>query len=422
MPNVISLIDINNFYASCERVFRPDLTHTPLIVLSSNDGCVIARSQEAKNLGIPMGIPFFKIKGLIETYNIKVFSSNFALYGDMSRRFASLISSFSEEMEMYSIDEIFLHPPVNTQDFFSFGQEVKKTVSQCLGLPISLGFSHTKTLAKVANHWAKKDPSYKGVCVLLTKEAIAKALENLPIENVWGIGRRLSPKLRSLGLNCAQDLAMVDPKWIRKIHSVTLEQTVRELQGTPCFSLETSPSAPKSIQVSRSFGTPLTQIHEIEGALSSFLEKGALNLRKKDLFTFGIYIYLGIRNKEAGKLSFTSTFLPFPHGVQDVRVMIQEALRALPSLFKKGLIYKKAGILLTEVGPRHKQLSFLNTQKSSCPKDKALFATVDTICKKHGLDAVFLASSLSSKWQPKRNNMSPSYTTKWSDLPIVFGH
>jgi len=417
------LIDINNFYASCECVFRPDLVRKALIVLSSNDGCVIARSQEAKDLGISMGAPFFEIEHLIKRYKVNVFSSNFTLYGDMSRRFSEVVASFSEDLEIYSIDEIFLKVPSHEENLNGFGNRIRKTVFQYLGLPISIGFAPTKTLAKVANFFAKKDPVYGGVCVLETQKDISHALKILPVEEIWGVGRKLSLKLRGLGINFAKDLSEADPKWIRKIHSVVLEKTLRELQGIPCFSLETAPSSPKSIQVSRSFGRTLSKTEDIQVPLSSFLEQGALKLRKRGLFAFGLYFYLGVKTTKAGRLFFLSKFLVFPEGVQDPRLMVESVFKALPSIFKEGVFYKKAGILLINLKPQEAQLTLFSSQApfkgSSDEKYKTLFKAVDRLSKKHGKRSLCLASSLSSYWEPKRKNMSPSYTTKWTDLPFV---
>ncbi|HQS84036.1 MAG: hypothetical protein B7Y25_06535 [Alphaproteobacteria bacterium 16-39-46] len=421
---MFSLVDVNNFYASCERVFRPDLMGKAVIVLSSNDGCVIARSHEVKELGIPMGIPLFKIEHLVKRHKITVFSSNFTLYGDMSRRFSEVVGSFSEEIEIYSIDEVFFKVSHPQEDLDVFGEGIKKTVFQYLGLPVSLGFANTKTLAKVANFWAKKDSSYKGVCVLLSEREISQALEKLPLEEIWGIGKKLSLKLRALGINSAKDLSETDPKWMRKIHSVVLEKTVRELQGVSCFSLETSPASPKSIQVSRSFGRALSKMEEIQSPLSSFLEKGASKLRKQGVFAFGLYVYLGIKTQNSGRLSFASKALTFPEGVQDPRVMMDLVLKMLPAIFKEGSLYKKAGILLVDLGPRDAQLALFQKREfckePSSQKSEALFKAVDSLCQKHGKKTLRLASSLSSQWEPKKNNLSFSYTTKWTDLPLVF--
>ena len=418
MPSMFALIDCNNFYASCERIFRPDLWNKPVLVLSSNDGCVISRSQEVKDLGIPMGIPFFKIKNLTKFHNVEVFSSNFSLYADISRRFFEIISSFSQNTEIYSIDELFLELFESNEDFEHLGNLMRKTVLKTLGLPISIGFSSTKTLSKVANYLAKKETS-KGVRVLFKESEIWDALKGLPLEKVWGIGKRLSSKLNSLDIKSALDLAQTNPKHMRRFHSIILEKTVRELRGEPCISFERFPAPSKSIQVSRSFGSPLTSLEDIQGAMSCFCEHAAQKLRFKNLHAHGAYVYLGSHSGRQKTLSYSSTFIEFPTGAQDPCSIVNAALKTLKSTFKRGLSYSKAGILLVELKKSTEQLSLWGAVSSSNAARSSLFKAVDKIQTKFGGDAIKLASSLSYSWRPKFQKLSPLYTLKWADLPIV---
>lgn len=419
MKQVFALVDCNNFFASCERIFRPDLTHTPVLVLSSNDGCVIARSQEVKTLGIPMGSPLFTIKDLVQKYNIEVFSSNFSLYSDISRRFSGIMATFSQEMEIYSVDEVFLKFSDVKEDYMSLGHLMKHTMLKNLSLPLSIGFSYSKTLSKVANYWAKNDPSRKGVCVLLSSSDILNALENLPLQEVWGIGRKLSSKLKSLGLKSALDLANSDLKQMRQMHSVLLEKTILELRGESCISLESSPPPPKSIQVSRSFGKTLSTRDDIESALSTFSEKASKKLRSKNLYAYGLHAYLGARIGSKGRMSFFSKFLEFPEGVQDPRSIIKSISNNFNFIFKNGISYSKAGIILVELGHAKRQFSLLETSHKSSQLDASLFKAIDHLQRKFGEDSIRLGSSFSSVWKPKSQKLSPSYTTKWNDLPIV---
>lgn len=419
MSSLFALVDCNNFYVSCERIFRPDLWKKPVVVLSSNDGCVISRSKEAKSLFIPMGVPFFKIKDSIQTHNIEVFSSNFLLYADISRRFFETISLFSQNTEIYSVDELFLEFFKADEDFQNLGDIMRNMVLKNLGLPISIGFSITKTLSKIANHWAKKEKSFKGICILRTESEILDALRTLPIAEVWGIGKRLSSKLNALGIKSAFDLAQTNPKQMRSLHSVQLEKTVHELRGQPCFSLEKSPPSPKSIQISRSFGVSRTSLEDIQGAISAFCEHASQKLRQHHLHTHGAYLYLGTRTKKTGKIAYSSAFIEFPTGIQDPCSLVKAVLKAFNSIFKKETSYSKMMLLLVELESPRKQISLWTTPLPKHTERDSLFRAVDKIQTKFGKNAIKLASSLPIGWKPKSQQRSPLYTLKWHDLPIV---
>ncbi|MBY0281034.1 MAG: Y-family DNA polymerase, partial [Alphaproteobacteria bacterium] len=275
---MFALIDCHNFFVSCERVFRPDLENKPVMVLSSNDGCVIARSNEVKSLGIPMGIPVFKVRHLINEHNIQLFSSNFSLYGNLSTRVMSVLKTFVPNMEIYSVDEAFLDCRGLNEDLESFSGCIQTTVKQWTGIPVGVGIAPTKTLAKVATYFVKKRKL--DTCILKTPGDIESALSQTPIEEVWGVGRKSAQKLKTLGIYTALDLKRVDPRWMRKTSSVVGERLVRELQGVSCLPLEAEGEDKKSLQVTRSFGRPITQFSELKEAVLTYACKLGEKLRK----------------------------------------------------------------------------------------------------------------------------------------------
>ncbi len=282
----IALVDCNNFFVSCERVFNPKLRNVPVVVLSNNDGCIIARSSEAKALGIPMGAPFFQWKEFLERHQVYVFSSNFTFYGDMSHRVMQTLSLLNPDMEIYSIDEAFLFLKT-TGDPVEFCHQIRDAVLQWTGIPISIGIAPTKTLAKIANKDAKKNHSLKGVSLLVDPVAIEQRLKILPVEEIWGVGRRLSIRLAKQGIYSAYELKEQQDSYLRSLLSVTGLRTAWELRGIPCFSLEEQPSSKKSIMTSRSFGFHVETIETLEEAVSSFTSRGAEKLREENRFASG---------------------------------------------------------------------------------------------------------------------------------------
>ena len=283
MMRNIALIDVNNFYVSCERVFNPSLKHQPIIVLSNNDGCVISRSDEAKALGIKMGEPWFKCQDLVKKYNIQGLSSNYALYADMSNRVMTILSDFSPNQEVYSIDECFLDITGFNKDLKEYGQEMRSRILKWTGLPVCVGIGATKTLAKLANHIAKKQSQFNGVCNLnvLSKDELNKLLSNIDVAEVWGVGRRLASKLKTLGINTVLDLKLADPEYLRQQFSIVMAKIVSELNGTVCIELEEIVPPRKQILSSRSFGHPVRDYNSLAESITLYMSRAAEKLRSQ---------------------------------------------------------------------------------------------------------------------------------------------
>ena len=291
----IALIDVNNFYVSCERVFNPKLEDKPVVVLSNNDGCAISRSNEAKALGIKMGIPFFKIRDIVDKGEVTALSSNYTLYLDMSHRVMSLLSKFSPDQEVYSVDESFLDlTAFKSKDLIKCGQQIKSKIKQWTGLPISVGIGSTKTLSKLANHIAKKNPSFKGVCNLnvMDQDTLDTWMSHIAVNEVWGVGRSLAPKLNQLGIMSVLDLKEADPEYIRQQFSIVLEKTVRELNGVMCMELKDIEEPNKEIMVSRSFGKRVDDKQSLIEAVTSYTTRAAERMRKQESVASSIYVYI----------------------------------------------------------------------------------------------------------------------------------
>ena len=435
MPQLFALADCNNFYASCERLFAPRLEGHPIVVLSNNDGCVIARSNEAKALGIPMGTPFFKIAALAKAGRVAVFSSNYMLYGDLSRRVMATLSRFAPRSEVYSIDECFLDlsdmPP--TREFptmTDYATHIAQTTKRWTGIPVSIGLAPTKTLAKLANHIAKK-----GIPSLNIAPALAfdwttvtdpdALLRALPTSEVWGVGRRLAPKLQALGIHTVYDLKTASAKHIRKEFGVTLERTLCELNGLSCFDLEDVPPPHQQIMVSRSFGQRLTAYEDILPAVATFAARAGEKLRKQQLYApaLGVFIHTNPHDKTAPYFA-NSTVHTFSQPTQNSSLLVSTARQLLRSLFRPHQKYQKAGVFLPDLtttlhGAVQPSLFDLcpaaDTQKS-----EKLMATLDALNARFGSQTLrFAAQDLDSKWQTRANNRSPAYTTRWDEIPSI---
>ena len=394
VKNYWTLIDCNNFFASCEQVFNTAYRNRPLVVLSNNDGCVIARSKEAKTLGIPMGAAAFEYKNLFLQHNVVVLSSNFALYGDMSHRVIETLKTFDFPTEIYSIDEAFLLLP--QENNLELGKTIRKRVKQWTGLSISVGIALTKTLAKVANHAAKKGPG-----VVLFKPSL---LHNLPVEEIWGVGLRTSKKLISHGVRYAHELTAYSDTWIKKQLSIVGLRTVWELRGTPC--LEAQEIAPKrqSILTSRSFKRAITTIEELKEAVGSFTAIAAQKLRKQKLNAYTLLVFAGS----------DSASVHLPLASSNTPELMNLAHRALEGLFNEEKSYKRAGIMLSElVTENATQLDFLAKETAKNP----LMKTVDQINTRYGQSIItFAGEGLHKKWKNAPKKRSPKYTTSWDDL------
>lgn len=411
------LIDCNNFYASCERVFNPSLNGRPIVVLSNNDGCVIARSSEAKALGIPMGEPAYKLKELIESNQVEVFSSNYTLYGDMSHRVMNTIASFAPEMEIYSIDEAFLLlDGFENIDLKEFGGKIVRTTTRNTGIPVSLGIAPTKTLAKIANKFAKKYKNYKGVCIIDTDEKREKALKLTDIGDVWGIGRRYSTKLQYYSINTAWDFTQRTKSWVRHTMGVVGERTWMELRGTPCIEMDRS-TTKKSICTSRSFGERLTELAPISEAVSNFAASCAEKLRRQHSLASVIMVFIHT-NPNAINLPqyYNQTVMQLPVPTNDTTELIDFALRGLKSIFAEGYRFKKAGVIVSEIVPeRPLQGDLFDTRDRE--KFNKVMSVMDNLNASYGQQKVRIASQgYGRKWKLKNEKLSPCYTTKLNDV------
>lgn len=411
-----ALVDCNTFYASCEQIFRPDLQGKPVVVLSNNDGCVIFRNKEAKALGMPELVPFFQVKELIEKLNCVIFSSNYELYGDISRRVMNLLETVAEEMEVYSIDEAFLK--VRSSDYQSCGTSIRDLILQQAGMPVCVGLAPTKTLAKMANKAAKKIKKFQCVCVLDTAAKWEWLLERISPKDIWGVGSRITERLAILGITNALQLARADQKWLRKHFSVVLERTVRELNGEPCLDLELEPSPKKEIICTRSFSYKITELHELQQAISLYAERACEKLRRQNGLCADIWVYLESFDPKVGYLN-RQNFIKLPHMSNDTRLIARLAASALPAIFRQGLRYKKCGIGLLDVRTcKYEQFDFFSQPQPD--KTFELMSVMDNINRRYGKYSVQLgATGMQARWNMSRNYLSPRYTTRWQDLPKI---
>lgn len=415
---MFALIDCNNFYASCERVFNPSLVGVPIVVLSNNDGCIVARSQEAKDLGIPMGEPAFKIKDFIEANKVAVFSSNYVLYGDMSNRVMKTISGFAENIEIYSIDEAFIDfRGYDYTDLAAYGRKIVRTVTKNTGIPVSMGIAPTKTLAKVANKYAKKYKGYKGVCLIDTEEKRIKALQKFDIGDVWGIGRRYSKFLKYNNIQTAYDFTQKSRSWVRKNLTVVGERMWDELRGFPCIEIDKAAKAKKQICTSRSFGTKLKEFDEIFEAVSNFTASCAAKLRKQHSCASGMLVFImtnPFSEKDPQYVNSRHFKLPIP--TSSTTELIEYSKLLLSEVYKNGYSYKKAGTIITEIVPDAPiQADLFDTVDRD--KQKRVMTAVDKLNDSYGTYKVRVAAQgYGKKWKLRNEKLSPCYTTKMDDI------
>jgi DNA polymerase V len=417
-PPLIAVVDCNNFYVSCERVFNPRLKGKPVVVLSNNDGCIVARSNEAKALGIKMGEAFFKYRRLIERNGVVVFSSNYTLYGDMSRRVFAVLEQFSPEIEIYSIDEAFLNlAGLENGNLTAYGHEMRRTVERWTGIPVSIGIAETKTLAKVANHIAKKSRAADGVLDLTIPGYRKRALAQTPVDDVWGIGRRLAPRLIAQGIENAWQLSQVNDRWIKKQMGITVLRTVQELRGVCCYPLTLSRSPRKSITCSRSFGRPVTTLSEMKEAVAAYLSRAAAELREEGLAAKHLTVYVITNLYRQHEPRFhEATTVTLPAATDDTGELIRFGLGAVEKIFKPGCKYKKAGVLLTELIPADQNQANL-FDSADHARTERLMATIDAVNARMGGRALqFAAQGTTQPWSGRCQLRSPNYTTRWDEL------
>ncbi len=415
---MFALIDCNNFYVSCERVFNPKLNNKPVVVLSNNDGCAISRSNEAKALGIPMGAPAFKYEKIFQKNNVQVFSSNFPLYGDMSSRVMSILSKFTPNIEIYSIDEAFLKfEGFENYDLESHCQKIKNMVFKWTGIPISIGIAPTKALAKVANRISKKFPNQtKGVYLINSKEKRIKALKWLNIGDVWGIGFRHAKRLINIRINTAYDFTSLEDSWVRKNMSVVGLRLKKELEGKSVLDLEEVRSPKKAIATTRSFEGTITDYEKIKERISTFAICCAEKLRSQNSNCNSIYVFVRSNKFQKNKTQYRNGILmTTPFSTNSNMIISKYAVKGLKKIFKKDVNYKKAGTIVMGLDSSNNHQ--LNLFKNEDPKHKCLMKTIDFIQKKEGQSKIKLASQdLRKRWKMKQEKLSPNYTCKVDEI------
>lgn len=411
-PSSFALVDCNNFYVSCERVFNPKLWGVPVVVLSNNDGCFVARSNEAKALGIPMGAPLFQYKELIERHNVAVLSSNYALYGDMSRRVMQILMQFCPRIQVYSIDEAFCD--LDVPDKMVFARRLRATIAKWTGLPVSIGIAPTKTLAKVANHYAKKNPKERGVFSLEEPEAL---LKKTPVEDLWGIGSRLGAMLRKKQIYTAWDLRNADDTWVKRQMTVVGLRMVWELRGISCLSLEEAPPAKQSITTSKSFGRPVESLSEMSEALSAYAARVAEKLRRQKALASHLAVFVV---SKTGEYTYQlDRGLPEPTAYTPLIVACAKEL--LNRLYREGVVYRKVGIMLSGLVPeRHAQTTLFPGTNVPIVKQNKLMQLLDRANQEWGRKVLrFASEGVEQTWQMKQERRTARFTTRWNELLVV---
>ena len=421
-PALWALVDCNNFFASCEKLFRPDLTDRPVVVLSNNDGCIVARSKEAKALGIPMGEPGFKVRDLLKRHNVEVFSSNYALYGDMSARVIDALEHVCPAVEQYSIDEAFVRfEGALLADPVAVARTMRETTLQWTGISVSVGVGATRTLAKIAGDIAKKGD---GVCLLPdpTSSELEALLKMTPVGDIWGIGRQLTKKLHAEGVTNALQLRNAGEQWVRKRLTVTGWKTVLELRGIPCINEDEAPTPRRTIVSSRSFAKKVFDREVLDEAVSHFTVRAAERLRREKLTAGGIEVYIRTsRHVNREDFYAAADQIPFLKASSDTGAMLDAAHRILNRIFKQGPAYAKAGVMLFDLAPRSRRQSSLFDDGKADARREDLMAAVDGINRRFGRGALRFGSEGpadgQADWHMRQERRSPGMTTKWDELP-----
>ncbi|WP_243363859.1 Y-family DNA polymerase [Fundidesulfovibrio terrae] len=418
MP-VYALVDCNNFYCSCERVFAPHLAGRPVVVLTNNDGCIIARSPEAKALGFKMAEPEFQARARLKRHNVAVFSSNYALYGDLSARVMSTLSEFTPRMEVYSIDEAFLDIAGMPEEAGRYAARIRETVRKRTGIPVSIGIGPTKTLAKAANKLAKKRPELGGVLDMSSLEGREKLLSGLDVEDVWGIGHRHSKRLKAMGVMTAQDFTRLSREWVLKKMTVVGLHTWLELRGIPCISMEMAPKPKQTIVSSRSFGKPVTTLEEMGEAMTRHASRAAEKLRGEKGLAGAVLVFIQTNNFIEGEPQYWASQSrglnpPTSHTPE----IVCRGREILERIFRMGFRYKKVGVMLSGIeSEASAQFSLL---PSPGERGKQLMDALDRVNAKWGRETLFVAATGTKRvWSMRQNFRSPRYTTVWGDLPYV---
>jgi DNA polymerase V len=424
MNRSIALVDCNNFYVSCERAFNPKLKNKPVVVLSNNDGCAVARSEEVKVLGVRMGEPWFQFKNLAKKHNIITCSSNYALYADMSDRVMSILSKFSPNQEIYSIDECFLDlTGFYRDDLTNYAQKICRCIQQQTGLSVCVGIGTSKTLAKLANHIAKRNSSFQGICNFnaMTIHEQNKWLHKTKVGKIWGIGKQLLPKLQQIGIYNASDLKHFDPRMLNLQFSVSLKKTIYELNNIVCFELEETTAPKKQITCSRSFSMLITSFKNLEQSIVLYVSRAAEKLRRQNSYTGSIHIYIRTSpfNKKESCYANGVT-IPLPKQTNNTLTLIQFASFGLRKIYRSGYKYQKAGILLSKIVSSKKYQPDLFSRKEERGKSDNLMTALDQINALMGKKILIIAAEgITQPWKMRQSNRSPGYTTNWNDLIVV---
>jgi DNA polymerase V len=420
---VFALADANSFYASAEKVFRPDLEGKPIVVLSNNDGCVIAQTKEAKAvLDIRMARPWFELEAEGRKHGVVVFSSNYELYAEMSNRFMATLRQFTPRQEVYSIDESFLEMTGIQRNLTEYGQEMRRTVKQWAKLPICVGFGHSKTLAKLANHCAKKQPEWDGVCDLtaLPEAAVDELLEKLEVSAVWGVGRRLEVRLNQVGIMDVKRLKRADPKRIRDHFGVLMERTVKELNGEPWLELEDMRPESKQVMSSRSFGARVTHMRDLVEAISFHAANAGQRMRKQGLSANAVYAFIQNSPFDQAEYYGKGLMVALPAPTDDTLLINKAAQFLLRQMYKPDVYYQKAGVMLMELVPNEGRQDDLFGYSAQAESSQKLMAALDQVNDKYGRGTLRLLSEGVQKcWAMRRGYMSPNYCTDWNALPIA---
>ncbi|WP_163833409.1 Y-family DNA polymerase [Spartinivicinus ruber] len=417
----IAIVDCNNFYASCERLFRPDLENKPIAVLSNQDGCIVARSNEVKKLGIKMGVPVFQVMHLIKQHNIQLFSSNYENYGVISERVMQILESFVPDTERYSIDEMFMElTHCKFIDSISdYSVMIKKQVMKQVGIPVSIGIAKTKTLAKLANHYAKQHPETGGVFDATDSTIQEELLKLMPLEEIWGVGHRLYKSLTNMGMKTAYDLACMPPTLIRQRYSVVLERTVRELNGESCIDLENEAPAKQQIICSRSFSQRLYKLEHLREAISTYTARAAEKLRAQGSSAHNITVSIRTSPFADVPQYRNSALVQLPHPTSDTRLLVEMATQGLHHIFRSGHAYAKAGVMLSEICEQQVIQQDLFTPMLDTPKSKRLMQVVDDINRRYPKGLFLASNGINPSWKLVRRHLSPHFFTNWDELPKV---
>ncbi len=424
--HVFALIDCNNFYVSCERAFNAAIQNKPVIVLSNNDGCVVARSNEVKKLGVKMGQPVFECQALIKQHGIQVFSSNYSLYADMSDRVMAILSTFSPRMEVYSIDEAFLElTDLCINDLTEFGRTIKSKLQQYTGIPVSVGIAPTKSLTKIANEMVKKEPQFGGVLDLtrLSDQEIDEILARVTIEDVWGIGPKYALFLRNYGISTAKDLKYADEKWVRRHLTVTGARIVFELRGIACIPLEEERPPKQGIMCAKTFGREITSLEEMQEAITTYAARAVEKLRDQDSLTSCLTIFIKTNPFQKNSEQYSNSFtMNIPHPTAFTPDILKYALEGLSVMYREGYRYYKAGVYLTKLSPQSSIQPdlFGEFSLSQHYKQAHLMAIVDAINKIYGRDTlIFAIQGITRSWKMRQLRLSSHFTTNWSEILTI---